>query len=189
MNGMLRRAARNAALVIALTACSTAQTHLGESAPKGRAEWASCLVRASQEAAEGHHAVADKLLADYTIQFPASPEAAEAMYWRAIFKMDPANESAAPHDAAILLDGYLSSGTTVHRTEAQTLRRVANALDARTANVASPSQNVVAQSQAKSEAVKSEEKARDEEILRLKDELAKANAELERIKKRLAPKP
>ena len=38
-------------------------------------------------------------------------------------------------------------------------------------------------------AVKAEDKARDDEILRLKDELAKANAELERIKRRLAPRP
>jgi hypothetical protein len=182
MSTLLFRAARTATLVAALTACSTGQTRLGEPVPAGRTEWTSWQNQASQEAAAGHYAVADKVLTDYTIRFPASPEAAEAMYWRALYKLDPANVSAAPHDAAVLLDGYLASGTAAHRVEAQTLRRVASALDTRAVAAA-------ALASVKVEVVKPEDKARDEEILRLKDELAKANAELERIKRRLAPKP
>lgn len=184
MTGVLRRTARAAVLVASLAACSTGQTHLGEPLPGGP-EWTSRLLQASQEAAVGHYAVADKLLADYTTQFPASPEAAEAMYWRALFKMDPANGSSTPRDAAVLLDGYLASGAAAHRPEAQTLRRIASALDARAVAAAAP-----APAPAKVEVVKPDEKARDEEIQRLKDELAKANAELERIKRRMKqPKP
>jgi len=43
---------------------------------------------------------------------------------------------------------------------------------------------------AKAEPPKPDDKAKDEELQRVKDELAKANAELERIKRRLTqPKP
>lgn len=180
MSGVLGRAARYAVLVAALTACSTGQTRLAEPIPAGRTEWTAWMLQASQEAAAGRYAVADKLLADFTTRFPASPEAAEAMYWRAVYKIDPSNGSAVPRDASVLLDGYLASGTTAHRTEAQTLRRIAGALDARGPAVQVPG---------KVDVVKTDEKARDEELQRLKDELAKANAELERIKRRLAPKP
>jgi len=179
MSGVLRRTARNAVLVAALTACSTGQTRLEEPVPAERTEWTSWLLQASQEAVAGHYAFADKLLTEYTTRFPASPEAAEAMYWRALYKMDPASGIAAPRDAAVLLDGYLASGTAAHRTEAQTLRRVASALDARAVTAAAPAP-------VKVDVVKPDEKARDEEMQRLKDELAKANAELERIKRRLA---
>ena len=85
-------------------------------------------------------------------------------------------------DAAVLLDGYLATGTTTHRLEAQTLRRIATALDAARSS-ATPIP-------AKTEIVKVDDKSRDEELARLREELSRANAELERIKRRLAqPKP
>ena len=182
MSAPLSRSAACAAIIVALTACGTGQTRLAEPVPAGRTEWTSWLLQASQEAAAGHYSVADKLLADYSLRFPASAEAAEAMYWRALYKMDPANATTAPRDAGVLLDGYLASGAAAHRTESQTLRRVANALDARATAAAAPGS-------VKIEVVKADEKARDDEMQRLKDELARANAELERIKRRLAPKP
>jgi hypothetical protein len=139
-------------------------------------------VQASQEAASGNYAVADRLLTEYGTRNPATPEAAEAMYWRALYKVDPSNAAGTPKDAAVLLDGYLASGTTAHRSEAMTLRRVATALDAaRSSPTAGPP---------KTEVVKVDDKSRDEELARLRDELSRANAELERIKRRLAqPKP
>lgn len=177
MSGILLRSAQRAVFVAALTACSTGQTRLAEPVPAGRTEWSAWLLQASHEAAAGQYAVADKLLSDYVVRFPASPEASEAMYWRALYKMDPSNGAAAPRDAAALLDGYLASGTAAHRMEVQTLRRIATALDVRAASAA-PAVKV--------EPVKADEKAREEEMQRLKEELAKANAELERIKRRLA---
>ena len=178
----LCRAVRYALVVAVLTACgSTGQTRLADPIPAGRTEWMPLLLQATQEAAAGRYAVADKLLADFSVRYPASTEAADAMYWRALYKLDPSNGASVPRDAAALLDGYLASGSASRRTEAQTLRRVATVLDARaTATPASPT---------KLDVVKVEDKAKDEEILRLKEELGKANAELERIKRRLAPKP
>jgi hypothetical protein len=178
VSALLFRLARGAAVVVAVAGCSTGQNRLADPVAAGRTEWSTWLTQASQEAAAGHYAVADKLLADYTVRFPATSDAAEAMYWRALYKLDPSNASPAPRDAAVLLDGYLASGAAPHRAEAQTLRRLATALDARTAAAPAPAPKV--------EVVKVEDKARDEEIQRLKDELAKANAELDRIKRRLA---
>ena len=175
---MSARVARVALLVAVVTGCRTGQARLVEPVPAGRTEWAGLLGQATQEAAAGHFAVADKLLADYTVRFPASPEASDAMYWRGVYKLDPSNTTAAAREAAVLLDGYLASGAAAHRVEAQTLRRIAGVMDARAATSPTSAPRV--------EVVKVEDKARDEEIQRLKDELAKTNAELDRIKRRLA---
>lgn len=169
-------------LALAVSACTTAQPRLAEPAPTARAEWTQWLRQASQEAAAGNYAVADRLLADYASRYPATPEAAESMYWRGLYQLDPSNAVTSPREAVVLLDGYLASGTATHRAEAQTLRRVASMLETQSR---APSMTTV-----KPEVVKVEDKARDEEIARLRDELARANAELDRIKRRLAqPKP
>jgi hypothetical protein len=137
------------------------------------------MAQASQEAAAGRYAVADKLLADFTTRYPASGEGAESMFWRAVFRMDPSNPNASTHDASVLLENYLANPSAPRRGEATTLRRVINALEAKPSAVQSATP-------AKTSADPAPDKAKDDEIARLKDELAKANAELERIKKRLA---
>ncbi|MES2178787.1 MAG: hypothetical protein V4550_13080 [Gemmatimonadota bacterium] len=167
-----------ALLCSSLSACRGAQTHFTESAPSPQAEFVTMLTQASDEAIAGRHAAADRLLADYTTRFPASADAVEAMYWRALYKVDPANQSASPREAIVLLDGYLMSSTAAHRSEAVTLKRLAAALDARVAPQPAGPVRV--------DPAPPGDKAKDDEIARLKDELAKANAELERIKRRLA---
>jgi hypothetical protein len=166
-----------------LTACTTGQPRLSEASPS-QIEGTATILQAAQEVNDGRYGVADRILSDYSARYPTSSEAADVPYWRALYKLDPANPNAAPHDAIVLLDGYLSGTAGTHRTEAQALRRLANAMEARavaTTTMATP---------AKTDAPKPEDKAKDEEMQRLKDELAKANAELDRIKRRLAqPKP
>lgn len=170
------------AFALAVSACATGQPKLAEPVAAPRSEWNAWLVQASQEATAGNYAVADRLLSDYTSRYPATPEAAEAMYWRALYKLDPSNSVGTPKEAAVLLDGYLASGTTMHRGEAQTLRRVASALEAAKGAANTPA--------TKTEVVKVDDKSQAEEVTRLRDELSRANAELERIKRRLAqPKP
>jgi hypothetical protein len=160
----------------AVTACGTGQTRLADPIPAGRTEWTPLLLQAAQEAGAGRYGGADKLLGDFAVRYPASAEATEAMYWRALYKLDPANPAGGPKEAGALLDGYIASGADEHRTEVQSLRRVATALETR---VATPAP-------VKVEVVKPDDKARDEEIARLKDELSKATSELDRIKRRLA---
>ena len=167
---------------VAASACTTGRARVAEPVVAPHSEWNAWLLQASQEATAGNYAVADRLLTDYTSRYPATSDAAEAMYWRALYKLDPSNTVGAPKEAAVLLDGYLASGTTTHRAEAQTLRRVASALEAAKATASAGT--------TKTEMVKVDDKGQTEELTRLRDELGRANAELERIKRRLAqPKP
>ena len=175
------RALRTALLCAAMAACSRSQVStLAE--PSSRSEWSATLLQASTDASAGRYGVADRVLSDYATRYPASPDAAEVLYWRALYRLDPANQSASPREAIAMLDSYLGVSGAPHRGEAQALRRIATALDRREQPTSSTS--------AAPKPDSAPDKAKDEEIQRLKDELAKANAELERIKRRLAqPKP
>lgn len=169
-----------------LAACATGQARLADPVEVARAEWATALAIASQESSAGRHATADKALADYATRFPASGDAAEANFWRALYKLDPANATATPREAGQLLDSYLASPLIARRTEAITLRRLVSALENRTA----PANSSSLATPPKTEPPKPEDKVKDDEIARLKEELNRANAELERIRRRLAqPKP
>jgi hypothetical protein len=183
---------------VLLTGCFV-QTMNRPPAPTLREELAATLTRASQEVLASRYGIADKMLADFAAQHPATAEGAEAGYWRALYKLDPANQTATPRDAAALLDSYLAAPSNVeHRAEATTLRRIAASLDrgaaASAATAGSPSGTPATTSPGSTAAgaglPQTKPDARDEELQRLRDELAKANAELERIRRRLAqPKP
>ena len=153
-------------------------------------EFAETVLLAEAEVAAGRFGVADRMLADFAERRANTPEAAETALWRALFRLDPANLTAGPQDAVVLLDGYLNGPVTVaHPSAATALRRVAVQLDRPVSTSASASENAAGASAVKAD-VKSDAKTRDEEISRLKEELSKANAELERIKRRLAqPNP
>ena len=171
------------AACLLVAACTTGQQRLN--APSsGPVEGVTTFAQAGQEAIAGRYGVADKLLSDYAARFPATSEAADATYYRALFKLDPANPNASPREAAQMIDRYIATNSGTHKTEAQALRRVAVELEARANAVANLS------AVPKTEPPKVEDKSKDEELQRVRDELAKANAELERIKRRLAqPKP
>ena len=118
----------------------------------------------------------------------------DSLYWKAVGQLEGANKQAALDSALFNLDAYLGSGTEqAHRQEAIVLRQLAR-------DSKQLARVEVALQQARSDTTHArphsdgEVKRRDEEavkeIQRLKDELAKANEELERIRKRLAaPKP
>jgi hypothetical protein len=129
----------------------------------------------------GHADSAEHTLADFAHRYPGSPEATEVPYWRAVIKLDPANAEAS-HEALALLQRYLAEAPAgLHRPEATTLVRLQQALEARAA---------LASAQPPAATVRPDDRAREEEMQRLRDELARANAELDRIKRRLArPKP
>jgi hypothetical protein len=124
---------------------------------------------------------ADRALSAFERRYPGSPEAAEVAYWRALLKLDP-NNAAAVRESVTMLESYLATAPSgTHRTEAAVLRRLGLALEQRNAALAAVPPVA---------AVRPEDKARDEEITRLRDELSKANAELARIRRRLArPRP
>jgi hypothetical protein len=167
--------------LLALSACGP--FHGGSRGPDLQNEWATTLAYADREVLATRFGVADKLLADFAERHAKTSEGYEATFWRALYKLDPTNGTATPHDAAVLLDAYLASSLTVpHRGAATTLRRVAGVLDKPPA--------VAAAGVPTAPASTASDKARDEELVKVKEELAKANAELERIKRRVAtPKP
>jgi hypothetical protein len=170
-------------LMALLGGCAMHSGTHAELAPASRAEWPALMAQASQEASAGRFGVADRILSDFSVHYPATPEAAESMYWRAIYKLDPSNPNASAREASVLLDSYLTSGVAAHRTEASTLRRLAGVIENRSSGMApgaGPTRTIVEQ------ASTTADKGKDDEIARLKEELAKANAELERLKKRLA---
>lgn len=166
------------AALVAANACARQQVQVvTPSVEPSRLAWASTLQQATAEVTAGRPAAADKLYADFVTRFPASAETAEALFYRGLLRLDPAAGLLNPREAVSLLDAYLASGNSLHRFEAAALRRTASALDARPA----PSGG-----SGSSASARADDRARDEELARVKEELAKANAELERIRRRLA---
>jgi hypothetical protein len=158
--------------------------HRAAPTPDPRYEWATVMEQADREALAARFGVADRILADFAERHPNTSDAYEALFWRALYKLDPNNATATPREAGTMLDADLASSPPVpHRGAAAALRRVASALER-------PAPAAVASTSTPPAPTASADKSRDEEVARLKDELAKANAELERIKKRLSqPNP
>ena len=126
------RATRLVILCAALTACRGTPPQLAPSVAPAAAEWQAVLPQATQEVSAGRYAAADKLLAEFGARNPSTEAATESMFWRALFKLDPANPAPAIHEASMLLDSYLQAQHGGHRHEATVLRRVSSALEART---------------------------------------------------------
>jgi hypothetical protein len=170
-------------------------------------DWQVSLAGAQARAASGEFGAADSILAAYAMRHPGTHESLETTYWRARFRADPANTASNTTQALASLDGYLRDARPRdHILEAQTLRRSVAQIDAlnHAAAVASAREKdatnqaanaKAAAADAKETANKADANAnaaaadKDAEIKRLKDELAKANAELDRIRKRLATPP
>jgi hypothetical protein len=162
--------------------------------------WGDAETTAQIDAANGRFAAADSVLAGYALRHPGTLEALETAYWRGVYALDPENQTGSLTDAMASLDGYLAdTRPRQHVVEAMTLRRIAAELqelhhaataaasEAREANKDAANAKAAAAADTKpSEPAVSGDAA---EIKRLREELAKANAELERIKKRLAPPP
>jgi len=162
--------------------------------PVSEREWPSTLATAQARISEGRYAAADSVLGGFAARYPGSPEAFESTYWRALFSMDPKNTNASVGTAASYLDAYLVGlNPRKHRHEAFALRAIAGQIDdgrsalalaqARDANTHVGSVRIDVPKPTPDPA------ASEAEVKRLKDELAKANAELERIRRRLAQPP
>jgi hypothetical protein len=189
------------ALLCLFAACT--RLHTGEQPD----EWQVALASAQARAGSGEFVAADSILARYATRHPGTHETLETAYWRALFKADPTNTSSNPTLALASLDGYLrDSRPRDHIVEAQTVRRTVAQIDALNRAAQDASQQAknanneaanakAAIADAKETANKADANAsaaaadKDAEIKRLKDELAKANAELDRIRKRLGSPP
>ena len=142
-------------------------------------EWPGVLARAHHAADVGRFDAADSILAAYAVSNSGTADGAEADFWRALFRADPANHAANIREQLAAFDTYLSGGPSMPRyAEAQILRRMVEVIDSTKAMVVA----VRALDDAR-------DAARNAEVKRLSDELEKSLGELERIKRRLTPKP
>jgi hypothetical protein len=189
------------AAAIGLAVACTPVSHVVGPAP-ARA-WPSALSRAQRAAARGEFDSADSTLATFAVHYPTSNEALETSYWRAVYALDPSNRAESVSGAIGLLDAYLAdTRPREHVLEATMLRRLAGQLDAlnrlaasaiaqaKDANAAAAIARALSDARIETPRAQAESTSTSEaEIKRLKDELAKANAELERIRRRLAQPP
>lgn len=146
-------------------------------APAPAAEFAGAIEASRQKVDAGDYPAADRILADYSLRHQGTPEAREISFWRAMYIVDPANRTASIAQGIRALDIYLATeGTIWYRPQAEVLRRTALVIQqvrqAQMPKLVNGRDTVFI--------------SREEEVAALRDQLAKANAELERIKKRLA---
>lgn len=123
-----------------------------------------------------------------------APELApsDSLYWTALLHLDAMNQKGSTDSALKFLDAYLARDTAQrHRLEALVLRRLArDAMQLARVEAALQQARTTEPARAGAEPAPRRDEEAVKEIQRLRDELAKANEELERIKKRLAaPKP
>jgi len=156
--------------------------------PPAPEAWAQTSAVAASEVGAGSYAAADRALADFAARYPHTPQAISATLRRATYMADPANQVATAREATALLDSALAQPLdSASRSDARALRRITSALQRAATLSAGGGANASAPD---SSARSADTKSSSEEIQRLRNELAKANAELERIKKRVAqPKP
>ena len=166
--------------------------------PISQREWGPTLEEVHFAAKDGRFDAADSILARFAARYAGTPEALETAYWRALFKLDPLERPESVTPAMALLDGYLSdSRPRKHVAEAVSLRRMAmqfEALNTRATSMVAtiprddrePISNVRPPTEQRPPI---DQAAADAEIKRLKDELAKANAELDRVRRRLMRPP
>ena len=170
-------------LALALGGCAHIQH---SSAPTVREQWDATLAAARIAADSGKYETADNTLADFIAAHNGSHEATEAIFWRGLYKVDPNNKSGSLSAGISSLDVYLASDSAIwHKSVAQVLRRTA-ALAQSLKLAASGPQQTTTTTASTPTVDKDAMKSRDEEIASLREQLAKVNAELERIKKRLA---
>lgn len=144
--------------------------------------WASTRDSVTAMQQRGEAAPADSLLTEFRAHFAGTPAATAALFWRALLRADPANALNAPRAADADLAAYQAvedapplhvPAGIVRRLLAQndSLRQVVGATRAAAALLI-PRDSL---------------KPRDEEIARLRTELEQARAELDRVRRRLAP--
>lgn len=167
---------------LTLSACAS----LSRSAPESPspAEWGALLNTTDSLANAGRHAAADSLLLDFARRHPSTRAAEEVLFWRALYKLDPRSSAATRAEGRSLMDSYVASDKTAwYRGQANVLRHLAReiVLAEQVARQTSGDTTVVI-SDTSPEGIA----ARDRVIRTQRAEIARLNAELERIKRRLA---
>lgn len=188
MTASRRLAARCATLpatlgLALLTACASGRTPPPPQPPAPESAWTATLDDVKQLIAQGAYARADSTLVAFSTAHLGTPPANEALFWRALVRLDPANDSASPRDALLAIDSYLAGGAKLpHFQEALVLRRTASLLErtripvVTTMVLPTPAPDDTAHARVMADSLKM-----------LRDSLARTQAELERIRRRIRP--
>ncbi len=164
-------------IAIAFVVAACGKPSSAAAPPPPAAEFATSIEAARQKVDAGDYAAADRILSDYSLRHQGTAEAREISFWRAMYLVDPANRTASIPQGIRALDIYLATdGAIWYRPQAEVLRRTALVIQ----------QVRQAQMPKQINGRDTVFISREEEVAALRDQLAKANAELERIKKRLA---
>ncbi|HUQ47419.1 MAG TPA: hypothetical protein VM053_04135 [Gemmatimonadaceae bacterium] len=137
----------------------------------------AAIADASKRVEKGDYTGADRVLSDFAVAHKGTPEASEIAFWRALYMVDPSNKNASVAEGLRAMNIYLANpASKKYRAQGEVIRRVG--LLTQSLRVQQAATKVVGRDTVYV--------TREDEITALKDQLAKANAELERIKKRLA---
>lgn len=146
----------------------------------------AAIARADSAVTAGRWQAADSLLGDFLDRWPGTPAAADARFRRAVLRLDPDNPLFSTRDGIADLEAYRAGGPLLPRQrEAGTLRRLALQGDSLRAAIAYRKSAAVQQP---APAVPRDSlRVRDDSIAKLGGELDRTRAELERLRRRLAP--
>ena len=175
---MIQRASlKKTILAISLLVAGCSRAPVAENAPAPNDAFETALLAAERRVEAGDYSGADRILSDFSLKSKGTQESVEVAFFRALYMVDPNNRTASMAEGVRALDIYLNTtGARRYRSEALVLKRTAQTVLALRATQQAPriaGRDTVFVT-------------REDEIAALKDQLAKANAELERIKKRLA---
>lgn len=153
------------------------------------------LFYARQNVDAGNYWAADRLLDEFARTHPDTRESREIAFWKAAYQVDPANDRGSLASGIAALDAYLAATDTTawYRNEATLLRRTAVVAQAVGSNTTAGADTSQTTGTIPTDTVVVVKRSRDEEIIALREQLAKTRGELskvseelDRIKKRLA---
>jgi hypothetical protein len=172
--------------------------------PRPMREWPGTLRAVKEAARAGRYARADSILGRFESRHSGSYEGRQAAYWRALLLADPANPQSSPAEAVDAINRYFAGRATAETyDEATILRRILQRVDSLTGELVraerliAEAQDAAAEAEARPAAAAPPAAPADtprparvnrnlvEQVRRLRDELSKANQELERVRRRL----
>lgn len=144
--------------------------------PPPEPPWPRTLAAVRAAVDSGQFSAADSILAAFERAERDSPDVAESAFWRAMLRADPRNPAFESEQARRGIEAYLAAPNPRRRTEATVMLRMLELSDSlRDAQAAQRS------------AAEARDRTQEEEIQKLRDDLQRTQAELERIKRRLGP--
>ena len=179
----LRRAGTLAMTLMLMAACHRPPRQPLAPLSRATVEWPAVLGDALRAWRAARFDEAEAVLTAFGEQYAGSREAGEVLYWRGALELDPANTDGSTKAAVQSLDSYLALDSIEHRDDAGLLRRVAGLIVSLSADVQASKAAPLPQTPPPPVL-----REKDDEILRLRDSLTKTSAELERVRKRMAPK-